>query len=85
MEFGIFQNTLKNGWGLLNFLSELNEKINFTQERAYNSSTEQHFTRLHLYFIFIVYGLFGNAVRNSDYIVPMIWLSVNNELDRMCK
>jgi hypothetical protein len=32
-----------------------------------------------------VYGLFDSAISSSDNIVPMIGLSVNNELDKMWK
>lgn len=33
--------------------------------------------------LLLVYGLFDSAIRSSDNAVPMIGLSVNNELDRM--
>jgi hypothetical protein len=35
--------------------------------------------------LLFVYGLFHSAVRSSNNIVPIIGLSVNNELDRMWK
>jgi hypothetical protein len=43
------------------------KKINFMQEWAYNSSTEQDSDCL-----FFLCGLFDSAANNSDNVVPMI-------------
>jgi hypothetical protein len=62
-----------------NLMRKLNSCKNEHIIPAQNNTLPVHFFILLLF----VYGLFDSAIRSSDNTVPMIGLSVNNELDRM--